>query len=562
MSAAAIALPPRSNPARGQGDLLRHVPEDTALYALVEQHLEGFLAYARERNGSALPKDVVQEFREYLRCGVLAHGFLRARCDHCSQELFIAFSCKNRGICPSCTNRRMCAEAAHLVDRVLPDVPVRQWVITVPYALRLALAADARALTAVSRIAMDEVTRSYRRRASAVGLDDAETGSIAFHQRFGGSLNLHVHIHAVFIDGAYASSTPSNDEGAAASTPSRPFAFHPLAAPSPHEIADVVQRIRDRVFKWAKRQRRALARRFDAASADADPIAQRVRIGASRGHYATLAPDGRVRAAEPDDAAFSPRRSPAMSAAVDEFNLHAGVTVPAWDRDARERRLRYCARPPFSLARLSVLSDGRVAYRTTYPGPHGHTHRVMDPLEFMARLAALVPPPRSPRVRYAGVRAPNSPHRGRVVPLNAAAGAVCEGITPQGDHRGPTPPGVAAATTASSSQGSGGSRAEAGWLREAPTGATSGTPAPRGAAASGNLPPAPTPATRYVDWASLLRRIHRLDALSCARCGGRLAVIAVLHEPAAIAKVLTHVGASPSRSPPRRIVEPWASDPP
>ena len=54
-----------------------------------------------------LPRYVERELAEYLRCGILAHGFARVRCQACADELVVAFSCKRRGICPSCTARRM-----------------------------------------------------------------------------------------------------------------------------------------------------------------------------------------------------------------------------------------------------------------------------------------------------------------------------------------------------------------------------------------------------------------------------------------------------------------------
>ena len=59
------------------------------------------------------------------RCA-LAHGFLRLRCDGCARDALVAFSCKRRGICPSCGTRRMAGTAADLVDNILPQVPVRQ----------------------------------------------------------------------------------------------------------------------------------------------------------------------------------------------------------------------------------------------------------------------------------------------------------------------------------------------------------------------------------------------------------------------------------------------------
>lgn len=98
-------------------------PTETVLYSLVRAHLETFLAHARETYAAPLPKYVESEFREYLRCGVFAHGFSRAHCDACGHDLLVAFSCHGRSICPSCCGRRMVNVAAHLVDRVLPDVP-------------------------------------------------------------------------------------------------------------------------------------------------------------------------------------------------------------------------------------------------------------------------------------------------------------------------------------------------------------------------------------------------------------------------------------------------------
>ena len=57
--------------------------------------------------------------------------------------MVVAFSCKGRGFCPSCGGRRMSELAAQLVDRVIPRMPVRQWVLSVPFTLRYQLAFDA-----------------------------------------------------------------------------------------------------------------------------------------------------------------------------------------------------------------------------------------------------------------------------------------------------------------------------------------------------------------------------------------------------------------------------------
>jgi len=122
-------------------------PEDSLLYRTIAGHLETFLAHQRER-GREVPHFVEREMRAYLSCGVLACGFLRLQCESCGKDRLLPLSCKGRSVCPSCGGRRMVDTAAHLVDRVFPRVPVRQWVLSLPFALRYRLAYDSEMVTA------------------------------------------------------------------------------------------------------------------------------------------------------------------------------------------------------------------------------------------------------------------------------------------------------------------------------------------------------------------------------------------------------------------------------
>ena len=79
----------------------RHRPEETLLYQIIEQHYPRFLSEL-EAQGRSLPGYVRDEFEAFLECGRLEHGFLRVRCEDCKHEHLVAFSCKRRGICPSC----------------------------------------------------------------------------------------------------------------------------------------------------------------------------------------------------------------------------------------------------------------------------------------------------------------------------------------------------------------------------------------------------------------------------------------------------------------------------
>ncbi len=71
---------------------------------------------------------VRRELEGFLRCGRLEFGFARQKCPACTFERLIGLPCRGRGFCCSCAGRRMIAGAARLVDHVIPDVPVRQWV--------------------------------------------------------------------------------------------------------------------------------------------------------------------------------------------------------------------------------------------------------------------------------------------------------------------------------------------------------------------------------------------------------------------------------------------------
>ncbi len=157
-----------ARPASGAGRrarlYTRRRPEESVLYGVVQAELEGFLAHAQTRE-RPVPRFVERELRAFLACGILAHGFVRVRCEACASERVVAFACKGRGFCPSCGGRRMADTAAHLVDRVLPEVPVRQWVLSLPFALRYRLAFDGPLTSAVLGLFVRAVFASLRRRA-------------------------------------------------------------------------------------------------------------------------------------------------------------------------------------------------------------------------------------------------------------------------------------------------------------------------------------------------------------------------------------------------------------
>jgi len=190
------------------------------------------------------------------------------------------------------------------------------------------------------------------------------------------------------------------------------------------------------------------------------------------------------------------------------FNVHAGVRVGAEDRAALERLCRYVARPAVCGERVEALEDGRVAYRLKQPRHGGETHRVMSGREFMARLVALIPPPRSPLVRYHGVFAPNSPWRAVIVP-GPRRPHHRDGVRPVGcGHMGVVEERGDAAVSARS---------------------------------AGLMAVQLAELTKW-DWATLLKRVWDVDALKCEGCGGRMRFIAVIKDRAVIERILKHIG--------------------
>jgi hypothetical protein len=150
-----------------------------AIACCVAEHLETFLAEARERHERGLPDYVEKELREYLKCGILAHGFLRAMSVVWQEHAGRAVVQEARRV-PIVQRTTDVGTAAHLTMHVLPDIPLRQCVLSVPFELRLLLARDPRALTAVGRIFVQEIFRWHRESASMAGLRRVQGGALCF----------------------------------------------------------------------------------------------------------------------------------------------------------------------------------------------------------------------------------------------------------------------------------------------------------------------------------------------------------------------------------------------
>ena len=368
-------------------------PTTTPLYPVVQHHLETFLAESAEgeAEGWSVPSWVERDFRAYLRCGILAHGFARIRCDACGHERLLAFSCKGRGVCPSCNARRMAEVAAHLTDRVLPWLPVRQWVLSVPKRLRPYLHHDPGVASGVLHVFLRAI-RSTLRRTSPGSPSDARIGAVSFLHRFGSSLNAHFHYHLIVLDGVFSESEDGE------------VRFHEASELAPEHWQALQPTVQRRVLRYF--------RRHDLLDehATTDMLTWRGTGG---------------------------------------FSIDASVRIEGHDRPGVERLVRYCARPPFALERLHALDgnaslaspEARLMYRLPGPDVHGRTALILTPLELLKRLSRLIPPPRVHRHRYHGVLAPNARLRSRVVAMGPTE-ADAPGESLEADEASaPAPPG-------------------------------------------------------------------------------------------------------------------------
>jgi hypothetical protein len=155
-------------------------------------------------------------------------------------------------------------------------------------------------------------------------------------------------------------------------------------------------------------------------------------------------------------------------------------------RDTLERLCRYISRPAVSEKRLALTPNGKVRYELKTPYRDGTTHVFFDPLDFIARLVALIPKPRVNLTRFHGVFAPNSKYRALVTP---------------------------------GKRGKGGKSTRKEPLEEL-------TVTERRAA---------------MTWMQRLKRVFNIDIEQCERCGGHVKVVSSIEDPAVIEKILAHL---------------------
>jgi len=170
-------------------------PQASPLFRLVSDHLHRLQTVLGERfareYGPWRPV-VARVADKFLACGVLDHGFARIRCDACTHEYLLAFSCTCRDFCPSCHAKRLAIWTQWLDTTLLAPVPHRQVVLTIPKRLRAYCLYRRRLLGEIARVAARTVTAAIR---TLTRERDLAVGIVACLQTHGSRANWHPHLH-------------------------------------------------------------------------------------------------------------------------------------------------------------------------------------------------------------------------------------------------------------------------------------------------------------------------------------------------------------------------------
>ena len=242
----------------------------------------------------------------------------------------------------------MVESAAHLVDHVLPQQPIRQWVLTFPYPLRFLFAAKPQVLGQVLGVVYRAISTFHIKKTGFTVASGAKTGAVTLIQRFGSALNLNIHFHMLFLDGVYTFDRAQPT-------------FHRAPRPTHTELAKLLHTISIRVARLLERQG-LIVRDAESDYLDFEPgealdqligasIHYRIAIGPNAGRTALTL---RTVSAQPESIGSI------LLAKQPGFSLHAATVCEATQRDKLEKLCRYITRPAIANERLSSNERGQV----------------------------------------------------------------------------------------------------------------------------------------------------------------------------------------------------------
>ena len=358
---------------------------------LVQGSLHSWIEF-RRNDRRPFPYYVLRAFERWLDCGNPSAGYSVFGCCKDDVAVRLAWCCRGRGFCCFCLTYRQRVLGHHLLDSVIGDTPVRHWVDCFPPALRCVLAYDNRILRAAYRGLADAVFEFQRREAIAfLGLDDAVTihpAGLIVHHRASATLEPNHHLHGIFVDGVFVE-LPGGD-----------VVLRRLPAPTDKQVAEVA-------FAAGLKLCAALEKLgfWKTLSCSSDTIEGTLSLPGTKPRHEKFF----GQAAQDAEGGVAPRDG------AYAFHIWRGPAIEETDDVERKRLVNYVLAPPFRDDQVRVTAAGKVVLTLKRPRHDGTREVVLEPFEFLDRLAELVPRPRLKTVRYFGAFAPKSPVRNQAV---------------------------------------------------------------------------------------------------------------------------------------------------
>ena len=251
----------------------------------------------------------------------------------------------------------------------------------------------------------------YINKAKLAGIKSPYPGSISFTQRAGSALNVNPHLHVLLLDGVY---TEVNGV----------VTLRNIDPVTDDEVAWLCEKIAKNVMRHLTKEgyldkdgevvqnpmMDELFQENEAITAAAyASIARKIAFGKNAGKYVTRIGSGFGYFEE------VPLAKGKRCYSVNGFSLHCNTSTNTHARDRLEKLIEYIARAPLSNERLEITDDGKVKLRLKTAWRDGTSHLLLSPHEFLEKLAAIIPPPKSHLVRWGGVFAANSPFRKKII---------------------------------------------------------------------------------------------------------------------------------------------------
>ena len=377
----------------------------------------------------------------------------------------------------------MAETASHLIDNVLPSAPYRQFVISLPHALRYWAGLNTKLAHKVHKIIksviMDQYKKVYGNR------QGIHAGGITFEQRFGSGLQFNFHYHILMLDGVFVRNAHGDT------------IFQNVKLTT-KDVEQVTANIARRVIKLLRRRDYIkkdgtltenplldpeLKDNPEIAKITAASAQGKILFGKDAGKFVKKI--GRGLGFEEE----LPLTTGEMLATQNGFNIHARTHVNALSRDRLYKLVEYISRPPISDKRLLVSDSGQIRVELKSPYKDGTTHLEMSPFDFLARLQAIIPPPRAHRIKYFGIFAPAHKWRSKIVPNPKEKKGFAPRVLDDEDVDEKIKPKKLA---------------------------------------------------RDSRWAQLLKRTFKIDVSSCNKCGAELRIVAAIMKAEEIKRYLDH----------------------